>query len=314
MSEKINPIISIVSPVYNAEQVLVELVQRIETTVQQFTNHYEIILVEDRGPDQSWNIIKDIAAKNTKVKGLKLSRNFGQHYAITAGLDHSQGEWIVVMDCDLQDVPEEIKNLYIKAQEGYDVVLARRKVRKDSFSKRLFSNLFYRFLGYLTGSKHDKGVANFGIYHQKVIRSVNAMRESIRFFPTMVRWVGYRQTIIDVNHAARTEGETNYNFKRLLRLALDIILAYSDKPIRLTIKFGFLMAIGALIMALITFLRWLSGDIEVLGYTSLIISIWLLSGILLSTLGVIGLYVGKTFEGVKNRPIYFVDESVNEYA
>lgn len=314
MSEKINPIISIVSPVYNAEQVLVELVQRIETTVQQFTNHYEIILVEDRGPDQSWNIIKDIAAKNTKVKGLKLSRNFGQHYAITAGLDHSQGEWIVVMDCDLQDVPEEIKNLYIKAQEGYDVVLARRKVRKDSFSKRLFSNLFYRFLGYLTGSKHDKGVANFGIYHQKVIRSVNVMRESIRFFPTMVRWVGYRQTIIDVNHAARTEGETNYNFKRLLRLALDIILAYSDKPIRLTIKFGFLMAIGALIMALITFLRWLSGDIEVLGYTSLIISIWLLSGILLSTLGVIGLYVGKTFEGVKNRPIYFVDESVNEYA
>jgi dolichol-phosphate mannosyltransferase len=302
--------LSIVSPVYRAEKVLPELVSRIESAVRQISSDYEIILVEDASPDQSWKVIEQLANRNPKVKGLKLSRNFGQHYAITAGLDQAAGEWVVVMDCDLQDRPEEIPSLFAKAQEGFDVVLARRANRQDGFLKRLSSKLFYRTLAWLTGSHQDETIANFGIYHQKVVREITGMRESIRYFPTMVRWVGFRQTTLDVVHAANEERGSSYNFKRLFNLALDIMLAYSDKPIRLTVKLGLLVALTGFLFALFTLVRYLQGDIIVAGYASLIISLWMLTGFILVTLGMVGLYVGKTFEGVKKRPIYIVEKRV----
>jgi len=304
--------ISIVSPVYRAENILPFLVERITRSVSQITNDYEIILVDDCSPDNSWKVIENIAAENKIVKGIKLSRNFGQHYAITAGLDNSNGDWTVVMDCDLQDRPEEIINLYKKATEGYEVVLARRYDRKDSEIKKLLSAAFYRTLGYFTGSEQDEKVANFGIYSRKVVEAVVSMRESIRYFPTMIKWVGFSTAKINVEHDQRNEGSSNYNLKKLLRLSLDIILAYSDKPIMLLIKFGLLVSAFSFIIAIITFLRWLNGSIEVLGYTSLIISIWFLAGIVLSTLGLVGLYVGKTFEGVKKRPIYIIEKTTEE--
>lgn len=176
------PLISIVSPVYKAEKIVDILVKRIKEEVSKITENYEIILVEDGSPDRSWEAIERNCMEDKRVKGIKLSRNFGQHYAITAGLDHAKGEWTVVMDCDLQDRPEEIINLYQKALEGYDIVLARRHKRQDSFLKRTFSWLFYKILSYLTGTKHDPAVANFGIYHKKVIQAVSQMRESIRYF------------------------------------------------------------------------------------------------------------------------------------
>ena len=299
---------SIVSPVYRAEKILPELVRRIKTSVEPITQNFEIILVEDCGPDDSWGVIQSLSEQEPRVRGFKLSRNYGQHYAITCGLDQAQGDWIVVMDCDLQDQPEEIKKLYDKALEGYDVVLARREERQDNFLKKLFSKLFYRTLGYLTGSKMDESVANFGIYHKSVIKSIVQLRESIRYFPTMVKWVGFKQTSIKVVHAPRAQGETSYNFKKLLNLAIDIILAYSDKPIRLTIKAGFLVSFFALLIGLIYLIKYFSGDIIVPGYASLIVSIWFLSGLIITILGVVGLYVGKTFEGVKNRPIYIISE------
>ncbi|MBN2611607.1 MAG: glycosyltransferase family 2 protein [Bacteroidales bacterium] len=305
------PYISIVSPVYRAEKIIPVLVGRISKAVSRISDDFEIILVEDFGPDNSWKEIAKIAEKNPKVVGVKLSRNFGQHYAISAGLDFSKGEWIVVMDCDLQDQPEEIEKLYHKAMEGYDIVLARRDNRKDGWLKKLFSLLFYRTLGYLTGSEQDESIANFGIYHRKVINAVTSMRESIRYFPTMIKWVGFRSTKIDVNHEARLDGKTSYNFKKLLNLALDIILAYSDKPIRILIKFGLLVSSFSFILAVRVLIQWVTGKIEVMGYTSLIISIWFLSGIIIATLGLVGLYVGKTFEGVKKRPIYIIESMVN---
>jgi polyisoprenyl-phosphate glycosyltransferase len=304
------PTLSIISPVYRAESILEELVKRIQEATSKITEYYEIILVEDSGPDNSWKVIEDIASKNPKVKGFKLSRNFGQHYAITAGLDQAKGDWIVVMDCDLQDRPEEIPALYAKALEGFDVVLARRANRQDGFLKRLSSKLFYRTLAWLTGSHQDERVANFGIYSKAVISEISAMRESIRYFPTMVRWVGFRQTSIDVIHAANESRGSSYNFKKMFNLALDIMLAYSDKPIRLTVKFGLLVAITGFLFAIYTLFRYLQGEIIVAGYASLIISLWLLAGFILMTLGMVGLYIGKTFEGVKNRPIYIVEKRV----
>ncbi|MEI6523349.1 MAG: glycosyltransferase family 2 protein [Bacteroidota bacterium] len=302
---------SIVSPVYRAEKIIPTLVKRIEDSISQITSNYEIILVEDCGPDNSWAAIESIAKTNLRVKGIKLSRNFGQHYAITAGLDQCKGEWIVVMDCDLQDQPEEIINLYAKAKEGFDIVLARRAQRKDGFFKRFFSAAFYKTLSYLTGSEQDETVANFGIYSKKVIDAVVSMRESIRYFPTMIKWVGFESAKIDVVHDSREEGESSYNFKKLLKLALEIILAFSDKPLRLMIKIGLIISLISVVIAIDAIYSWLNGDISVLGYTSIIVSIWLLSGIIISTLGLVGLYVGKTFEGVKNRPIYLIQKKIN---
>ena len=303
--------ISVVSPVYRAENILDTLVERIENSVSKLTSDYEIILVEDGGPDDSWGKIEKLTQSNSRITGIQLSRNFGQHCAITAGLDQASGDWIVVMDCDLQDQPEEISKLLAKAEEGYDVVLASRYNRIDGYFKKLFSKLFYRTLSYLTGSEHDETIANFGIYHKKVINAVVAMREPIRFFPSMVKWVGFKTTRVEVEHAAREEGESNYNFGRLIQLAINIVLAFSDKPLQILIKVGAMISFGSILIAFIYIYKWLMGDIEVLGFTSLIVSIWFLSGLIMATLGVVGIYVGKTFEGVKNRPIYVVKTKIN---
>ncbi len=308
-TKTLTPHISVVIPVYRVEKIIPELVGRIDDSVSKITRNYEIILVEDCGSDNSWAVIEDVAKRNHRVKGFKLSRNFGQHYAITCGLDHAKGDWVVVMDCDLQDQPEEIYKLYQKTKEGYDVVLAQRIQRKDFIIKILISKVFYRTLGYLTGSYMDESVANFGIYNQKVIESVIVMRESIRYFPTMIKWVGFNQTAIPIEHAERPMGKSSYNFKSLYNLALEIILAYSDKPIRLMIKFGLIVSLSSFVMGIVFFIRYLNGVVTVEGYTSLVISIWFLSGLILVMLGVVGLYVGKTFEGVKKRPIYLVQRS-----
>ncbi|MDX1760854.1 MAG: glycosyltransferase family 2 protein [Christiangramia sp.] len=305
------PHISIVSPVYKAEKIIPILVERIARSVEKITSDYEIILVEDASPDGSWEAIEKVVEQTQSVTGIKLSRNFGQHYAITAGLDHAHGEWVIVMDCDLQDEPEEFENLYNKAIEGYDIVLARRHERKDHFLKRLSSKAFYKTLGYLTGSEQDNSIANYGIYRKEVIQAVKSMRESIRYFPTMIQWVGFKVAKVDVRHNERLDGQSSYNLSRLLNLAFDIILAYSVKPIQLLIKFGLIISLLSVLIAVVYVIKWLKGDVVVIGYTSLIVSIWLLSGIIISTLGIIGIYVGKTFEGVKKRPLYIISKKTN---
>jgi dolichol-phosphate mannosyltransferase len=307
------PVFSVVSPVYRAENLIDELVRRIQESLGTITQNYEIILVDDRGPDNSWQRIEAQAIRDPRVRGVRLSRNFGQHKAITAGLEHARGEWIIVMDCDLQDQPEEIPKLYNYAlQQGCDIVFARRVERQDSWLKRAGSRWFYRVLSYLTETKQDPAIANFGIYHCKVVNAVLAMSESIRYFPTMVRWVGFRSGGITVAHAERPEGNSSYNLRRLLNLALDIILAYSDKPLRLTVKLGMGISAIAFLFVLLTLVRYARGHDWQPGYTSLIISIWFFAGLGLSVLGMVGLYIGKTFEQVKQRPIYVVDKRTDE--
>lgn len=300
--------ISVVIPVYQAESLVDELLKQLTATLSEITTRYEIILVEDRSPDNSWREIQKARTSYPNVKAVRLSRNFGQHHAISAGLSLTQGEWVVVMDCDLQDQPSEIPKLYEEARKGFDVVLARRAVRQDNWLKRLSSRIFYGALGYLTGVEQDATVANFGVYNKKVIAAINQMSESIRYFPTMVRWVGFKSTKLDVIHAARPEGKTSYNLKRLLNLSLDICLANSEKPIRLTIKLGLLVAFTGFIYAAYTVIRALMGEIPILGYASILVSVWVLSGLMICIMGVIGLYVGKSFEGIKNRPLYLIDE------
>jgi glycosyltransferase involved in cell wall biosynthesis len=303
--------ISVVSPVYQAEEIVPHLVREIEYAIEKLVDSFEILLVEDRSRDGSWAAIKKECEKSSRVKGIRLSRNFGQHCAITAGLKHAKGEWIVVMDCDLQDRPDQIQALYSKALEGFDVVLARRWLRKDSMIKRLYSRLFYSVFSYLTGTAQDASIANFGIYRGKVIDAILSMNDDIRYFPAMVQWVGFSTATVDVEHSARLKGQTTYNLRRMLRLGINSIISFSDKPLRLVAQGGLVVAFGALFIGSIYFIGYLLGFIKVAGYTSIIISIWLTAGINVFVLGLVGIYVGKAFEKIKNRPIFIIDEVLN---
>ena len=303
--------ISVVSPVYLAESILSELAHRLKETLEALGVSYEIILVEDGSPDSSWQRIKEICEADDTIKGVRLSRNFGQHYAITAGLEKAKGEWVVVMDCDLQDKPEQIPALFAKAKEGYDIVYARRSKRKDGFFKKISSKLFYRLFGYLTNSEQDPSIANFGIYHTKVIQAILRMKDHVRYFPTMVQWVGFSSAKLNVDHDHRATGKSSYTWGKLIRLAFDNVIAFSDKLLKLTIRLGFIIALGALLVGIYYIYKYLVGDIVVLGFTSLIISIWFLSGLIIFILGIIGIYLGKTFDKVKDRPTYIIQEKIN---
>lgn len=303
--------ISVVSPVYKAENILDELVEEILIHVGQLTENYELILVDDGSPDKSWEVIKRNAKKNKKVKGIKLSRNFGQHYAITAGLQSVKGEWIVVMDCDLQDRPDQIPKLYETAQKGFDIVFGKRTGRKDSIIKRLSSYIFYRLFSYLTDTKQDKNIANFGIYHYKVIQAILSMKDYIRYFPTMSQWVGFNKAYVEVEHGERLEGKSSYSWRKLFMLAFNNIIAFSDKPLQLTIRLGLLISMISGLVGINYLIQYFKGQIVVSGFTSIIISLWFLSGIIIFIMGVLGMYLGKVFEKVKDRPNYIIDKKLN---
>ncbi|MDZ4667368.1 MAG: glycosyltransferase family 2 protein [bacterium] len=301
--------ISVVIPVYRAEKMLDELANRLVQSLQAITPSFEIILVDDCGLDNSWDKIVANAAKEPRIKGIRLSRNFGQHHAITAGLDVCTGTWVVVMDCDLQDQPEEISKLYNKAQEGFDIVFARRAQRKDAFLKRLTSQLFYKGFAYLSGIPQDGTIGNFGIYSKKVIQAINSMREPMRAFAPMAKWVGFNRSAVDVSHAERFQGKSSYNWGSLFVLALDIAMSYSDKPLKLTVKLGIGISFLSVLYTLYNIVMYNMGLVKLSGYTSLIVSIWFLSGLIIFTLGILGLYLGKVFEGIKDRPLYIIDKT-----
>lgn len=288
-----------------------ELVTRIVASVSTITDDYEIILINDASPDNSWAEIERQCALNPKVKGLNLSRNFGQHYAITAGLTYAQGEWVVVMDCDLQDRPEEIPNLYSKAQEGYDSVLAQRIQRSHGLFKQFGSKCFYKVFSYLTETQQDASVANFGIYNRKVIDAVLSMGDAMRYFPTQVQWVGFKKAYLPIQHDERAEGKSTYNLSRLFRLAFDTIISFSDKPMRLMVQMGLFVTLISFVVGIVFIIRYCMGLIEVMGFASLIISLWLLSGIIISLIGIVGIYLGKLFEKAKERPTFIVNEKRN---
>ena len=303
--------ISIVSPVYRGEKMVAELVRRNVESVSAITDDYEIILVNDASPDNSWDEIVKQCAQNPKVKGINLSRNFGQHYAITAGLHYAKGDWVVVMDCDLQDRPEEIPNLYRKAMEGYDIVYARRVARKDKFFKRLSSTLFHWVYNWLSGLEADKTIANFGIYKQCVIAEFNKMLERARSFPSLVKYLGFKDTAIDVEHAERAEGKSSYNLYKLFKLSFDVIVSNSNKPLRLAIGMGFGMAAFSFLLALYNIIAKWIGIIQVDGFTTTIFSIWFVGGLMLFVMGILGLYIGKIFDQVKGRQLFVVKDYVN---
>lgn len=303
------PHISIVVPVYGCEHCLEELSERVEASLRPTGQHFELILVDDRAPASPWPRIEELSVRKSWVRGVRLSRNFGQHPAISAGLAHSRGNVVVVMDCDLQDRPEEIPKLLSGIRDGADIVLAQRVIRRDGIFKRLSSALFYKSLSWLTGVQQDHTVANFGAYSRPVVDAVLSMPESSRFFPLLVKWTGFTTTKVPVEHAERTEGKSAYSLMRMLTLALEISIAYSDKPLRLSIGVGLLFALIAGVIVAYTLIAFFEGRTTVAGFTSLLASIWLTAGVTQMTLGVVGVYLGRVYVEAKSRPVFIVQEA-----
>lgn len=303
--------ISIISPVYQAEKNLDELIFQIEKEILAITDSYEIILVEDHSPDNSWQVIERLCEKNKKIKGIKLSRNFGQHHAISCGLKESKGEWVIIMDCDLQDNPSEINKLYSKALDGYEIVLARRKFRKHSFFKRFTSKLFYKIFSYLTDTDQDSSVSNFGIYHRKVVDAVLEMGDLYRVFPILVQYVGFNKALIDVIHQERFAGKSSYSKIKLLKLAFNMIISFSEKPLMITLKIGLLISFLSFSIGVFYLILYFLGEILVPGFTSLVILICFSTGVILTSLGICGLYIGKISNQIKKRPHYIIANKIN---
>ena len=250
-------VISVVIPVYGCKTCLKELYRRLVTSLEAITPSFEIIMVNDACPQNSWEIIREIALKDVRVKGLDLSRNFGQIRAITAGLHHATGEWIVVMDCDLQDRPEEIHRLYSKAQEGYDVVFSRRTARKDKFLKRLSSKIFHALYGYFTGGAFDSTISNFSMCRRMVADNYKRMGDRNRAFILFIKWMGFRTGVIDVEHSERSSGTSSYTLKKQLRLAFEIITTQSNKPLVISIKVGCTVTLASFLYGVVVFYRYL---------------------------------------------------------
>ena len=306
------PHISVVIPVFGYELDLNALYERLNKTLIKINDNFEIIMVNDNSPDNAWVVIKRLAKQNQCVKGINLSRNFGQHQAVSAGLEFVRGTWCIVMDCDLQDQPEEIIKLYNEAQKGYEIVMARRLLRKDRVINRVTSRLFYILFNYLTDQKLDNRVANFGIYSKKVIDEINNFRERDRSFGLLVNLVGFSKKIINVEHDKRRIGPSGYSFKKRFRMAENHIFSHSIKPLRIAVRIGVITTIISVLYALYLIIKYIIYSSSVPGWTSLMVSLFFLFGVLITLLGVVGLYVGKIYNEVKKRPLYIIDSMTFE--
>jgi dolichol-phosphate mannosyltransferase len=302
--------ISIVTPAYGSPQSLPELREQVDAVMQAESLSYELIIVDDRCPKGSWDVARALAEAHSEVVALRLSRNFGQHAAIYAGLRRTSGRRVVVMDCDLQDPPSEIPRLLREAEAGARVVRARRKQRQDNPFRRLVSWAFYATLSALTGVRHSAEVANFGVYDRSVIDALLSWNENHLYFPAAIQWIGFTQSDVDIQHQARAYGKSSYNFKKLFSLAMSIIVSFSDQPLRTIAGVGLVIASLSILVSLVYFSVALVYEFSVPGWASIIVSVWLFSGLILSAIGVTGVYVGQAMREAKGRPNFFVEDIV----
>ena len=303
--------VSIVIPVYGCRAALPELYRRLVSVLEQLGLTFEIIFVDDCCPQDSWSEIREICLVDNRVIGLRLSRNFGQIRAITSGLDTSVGDWVIVMDCDLQDPPEAIADLWTKIHEGWDVVFARRVKRKDTGLTMALSRSFYKTYDWFTDGTYDPTIANFSIASRKVIDSYCSLREQNRGYVTFIRWLGFRQTSIDVESEKRYEGKSSYTMRRKVRMAFELITSQSTKPLKIAVCLGLLLAaLAFLYLLFLVIQKYVNPEIAI-GWTSMIGAVFLMGGLNLSFIGVVGLYVGNIFEEVKQRPLYVIAETIN---
>lgn len=305
--------ISVISPVYRAEKIVDELVRRIREELGKMQVSFEILLVEDGSPDKSWEKITENCLKFPEVKGIKLSRNFGQHYAITAGIHEAIGNYVIVMDCDLQDNPVYISQLYSLALKGADIVYTVKKKRKHSFFKNLTASIFFRIFNYLTENKNARADATIGSYSLLSRKAANAFRriqDTHRHYLMVLRLLGFQSAYLEIEHDERFEGKSSYTFGKLVTHAINGITSQSDKLLRISIGVGFFCFLASLLWVFTLIILYFTHGL-VAGYTSTMAVILLSTGLILMSIGIAGIYIGKIFEQVKGRPLYLIDHKIN---
>lgn len=300
---------SVIIPIYFEEENINMLYDRLSPIMQKLSNDYELIFVNDGSTDQSLPLVKKLQEKDSRVRYIDLSRNFGHQIAVTAGLDHSQGNRVVIIDADLQDPPELILDLDKKMNEGFEVVYAKRKKRKgESWFKLVTAKAFYKLLNSITAINIPLDTGDFRMIDKKIVEHLKKMPEQNKFLRGQISWIGYNQTFVEYERDERHAGETGYPLKKMIKFALDGITAFSDAPLKLVFNLGIFVSILALFMIGYTLVSWMFFDSTVQGWSSLMITILFIGGVQMIGIGIIGEYLSRVANNVKDRPLYIVRE------
>jgi dolichol-phosphate mannosyltransferase len=311
MKEK--PVFSVVVPMYNEEESLPMLYQRIVDVMEPTGETWEFVLVDDGSSDRTAEMIRELAEKDKRVRQVIFARNFGQQNAVKAGLDFTRGDAVVVIDADLQDPPEVIYQLIEKWREGYEVVYAQRTVREgETFFKKLTAKMFYRLINRITDINLPLDTGFFRLLDRKVVNELNSLTEHHRFFRGLSIWVGYKQIAVPYKREARFAGETKYPLSKMLKLAMTAITGFSYFPLQVATYLGFISSgISIIVIPIVIGMR-LMGNQAFLGQASTLIAVLFLGGVQLIFLGILGEYIGRIYDEVRNRPLYIVREKPEE--
>ncbi|MBF0569738.1 MAG: glycosyltransferase family 2 protein [Candidatus Omnitrophica bacterium] len=308
--EKVPCALSIVLPVFNEQGNLPELYRRLGKVLREEfkLDNYEIIFVDDASRDGSWPLIEGFHQKDSKVKGIKFSRNFGHHIALSAGINMAQGDAVVMMDADLQDQPEEIPKLYRKFLEGYDVIYARHRQRQHSFFKNVTSRIFYKIMNSISEMEITPNI--FRIMSRRVVDVFNQFKERDRLITGLISYAGFKETSVEVEHGKRFAGQTKYSLRKLVRLGLNSITAFSMRPLQLASWFGFFLSFVAFLAIVVMVVMKIFFGYGMIGWPSIMVTIVFIGGIQMIFLGLLGEYIGRIYSEVKQRPLYIVEREL----
>lgn len=306
-----NKLLSVVVPVYNEEAVILETNKRLNAALSSIDMEYEIIYVNDGSRDKTALIVNDLCSKDTRLKFLNFSRNFGHQIAITAGMDYAKGDAIVVIDADLQDPPELIADMVKEWRNGYDVVYAKRISREgETFFKKFTAKCFYRILNMLTDVKMPNDVGDYRLIDKKVAQALKLVNEKNRYIRGIISWLGFKQTAVEFERSKRFAGETKYPLKKMLKFAFDAITSFSLKPLKMASYLGCLLSgIGFLYLIIVIF-QYFFGNTQP-GWASMLAVTLFFNGVILIILGILGEYIGRIYDEVKDRPLYIIANSMN---
>jgi len=302
--------ISVIIPVYNEASNILPLHSRLREVLVNLTSNYELIFVNDGSTDTSLSLIRELARQEPRVKYIDFSRNFGHQVAVSAGIDKARGQAVIIMDGDLQDPPELIKDLYARWQAGYEVVYTKRRARNgESAAKKITARYFYRLLARITHISIPVDAGDFRIISRKVADALKQMPEKHKFIRGQISWIGFSQTYLEYDRPERAGGESSYTYRKMIRLALDAITSFSNLPLKIATISGFLVSGVAFLLMLYTlYSRFVIKD-YVPGWSSLMLSVLFLGGVQLISIGIIGEYISRLSDNVRNRPLYIINDT-----
>lgn len=303
--------LSIVIPVFNNVDTIERLYLQLEDALRSLNLTWEVIFVNDGSLDNSWNIINQLSSDKENIKGLGLSRNFGQHQAIVAGIDNAFGNYIVIMDCDLQDAPNDIEKLVRAAEKGYDIVYTKRKKRKHDFLKSILTVIYKKIFRFISNKDYSFEYGSLVLFNQQVAREFRRFKEGHRLYLQSLIWLGFNSTELTVEHQKRNSGRSSYTFSKLFNLAIDGLLFNSDRPLKIVMFLGLGTSIFSIMIAVYLVAIALGNSHFQTGWPSLIVTLLFSTGLVLFSVGVVGMYIGRIFIEIKGRPIYIVKETVN---